>query len=87
MQSLLFISFREIRFVSILLFLVPANLLAQERLNYFPERGAAWETKKPADLQLDEAKLQKAVDFAQSNEYTGPRDLCQAILTIKNHNN
>ncbi|WP_350284170.1 serine hydrolase [uncultured Croceitalea sp.] len=47
---------------------------------YFPERNATWETKVPKSLNLDASALQKAVDFAEANEYSGSRDLRIAIL-------
>ena len=83
MQSIFLLLNREIRLLSILLFLLPANLLAQQlqqNTNYFPERGATWESREAADLKVNETKIQQAVDFAQNNEYTGPRDLRLAIL-------
>jgi len=83
MQSLFLLCNKGIRFSSILLFLLSASLFAQEIIpvtSYFPERGVTWETKKPADMQLNEAKLQEAIDFAQNNEYSGPQDLRLAIL-------
>lgn len=47
---------------------------------YFPERGNLWETKSPADFNLQIEKLKTAVEFAEANEYTGDRDLRVAIL-------
>lgn len=47
---------------------------------YYPPRGAEWATGQPADWDIDAAALQRAVTFAESNEYTGSRDLRQAIL-------
>lgn len=52
------------------------NSFAQEI--YFPDRNALWE--KASTLKIDEPALQKAVDFAQENEYSGNEDLRQAIL-------
>ena len=46
---------------------------------YFPERGE-WQSKPPQDLGLDQRKLDKAVKFAQDNEYSGSRDLRLAII-------
>lgn len=83
MQSIFLLLNREIRLLLILLFLLPATLLAQDlrqEIGYFPERGATWESRQPADLNVNETKLQQAVDFAQNNEYSGPRDLRLAIL-------
>jgi len=47
---------------------------------YFPPRNGQWETKDPGELGLDKILLQKAVSFAESNEYSGSRDLKIAIL-------
>jgi CubicO group peptidase (beta-lactamase class C family) len=47
---------------------------------YFPEPMVKWEQKAPNHIGLDENKLQVAVDFAKSNEYSGSRDLRIAIL-------
>lgn len=47
---------------------------------YFPEPGVIWDRKSPNSIGLDENKLQEAVDFAKSNEYSGSRDLRIAIL-------
>ena len=58
--------------------LASVTLTAQDK--YFPPRGADWEQRTPASLGLDATALQAAVDFAQTNEYSGPRDLRLAIL-------
>jgi CubicO group peptidase (beta-lactamase class C family) len=54
-----------------------ANSFAQD--NYFPVRGE-WQQKSAQTLGFDQSALQKALDFAQSNEYSGSRDLRIAIL-------
>ncbi|HSJ12615.1 MAG TPA: hypothetical protein VK916_08000, partial [Gillisia sp.] len=46
---------------------------------YFPEMGK-WEEKSPASQNLNSARLQEAIEFATSHEYTGSKDLRQAIL-------
>ena len=48
--------------------------------NYFPERNVIWQEKLPKDVGIDKVKLEKAVDFAEANEYSGSRDLRIAIL-------
>ena len=48
--------------------------------NYFPERNVIWQEKLPKDVDIDKVKLEKAVDFAEANEYSGSRDLRIAIL-------
>ena len=47
---------------------------------YYPEAGAEWKSQDPGDFQIDSESLREAVDFATSNEYSGPRDLRRAIL-------
>lgn len=47
--------------------------------DYFPEKGR-WESKSAKKLGFNKKKLQKAVQFAQDNEYAGSRDLRIAIL-------
>lgn len=56
-----------------------AGAVAQKDWHY-PLRGAEWATRRPADLGLDAEALQAAVAFAEGHEYTGSRDLRQAIL-------
>ncbi|MEO0898917.1 MAG: serine hydrolase [Bacteroidota bacterium] len=51
-------------------------LYAQE---YFPARGE-WQEKTPSSVGLEADSLQKAVDFAVANEYSGSKDLRIAIL-------
>ncbi|WP_088340048.1 serine hydrolase domain-containing protein [Robiginitalea sediminis] len=55
-----------------------SGLLAQNW--YYPSFGAAWETRAPETYGWDAEALQEAVAFAEGNEYTGSRDLRQAIL-------
>ncbi len=55
------------------------NTFSQDT-RYFPERNADWATKGPAEYNINEAALQKAVTFAMNNEYSGSRDLRIAIL-------
>jgi len=43
--------------------------------DYFPGKWSEWETKKAADLGLDEAKIQEAIQFAKDNETTNPRSM------------
>ncbi|HEY9116575.1 MAG TPA: serine hydrolase, partial [Roseivirga sp.] len=47
--------------------------------NYFPPRGQ-WETRQASTLGFDQAQLNEAIQFAESNEYSGSRDLRIAIL-------
>lgn len=46
---------------------------------YFPEKGN-WEEKNPSDFKIDTEKLNDAIRYAQENEYSGSKDLRQAIL-------
>lgn len=81
MQHIFLLCRKEIRHLSVLLILLPLGLIAQEtNAPYFPERGVSWESKQAADMDMNEAKLQQAVEFAMNNEYSGSRDLRQAIL-------
>ncbi|MEM7110539.1 MAG: serine hydrolase, partial [Bacteroidota bacterium] len=46
---------------------------------YYPSPGT-WERKVPASQGFDEPLLLEAVSFAKNNEYSGAKDLRQAIL-------
>lgn len=48
--------------------------------SYFPSANEVWETKNPKDFNIEVQVLKKAIEFAQSNEYSGDRDLRIAIL-------
>lgn len=63
----------------ILLLLLSVNLNAQQKY-YYPAKGADWELKFATEFGIDTFKLNKAVDFAKSNEYKESKDLRQAIL-------
>jgi CubicO group peptidase (beta-lactamase class C family) len=47
--------------------------------DYFPEKGY-WESKPAKKIGFNKGKLNKAVQFAKDNEYSGSRDLRIAIL-------
>ncbi len=47
---------------------------------YFPERNSEWKEVAPRDFKIDQELLQKAVSFAEQNEYSGSLDLRIAIL-------
>jgi CubicO group peptidase (beta-lactamase class C family) len=47
--------------------------------NYFPEKHQ-WLSKSASELGLDQKSLDKALEFAKDNEYSGSRDLRIAIL-------
>jgi CubicO group peptidase (beta-lactamase class C family) len=57
--------------------------VAQEK--YFPPKGGIWAEKSPDAFNISIDKIQEAVDFAKSNEYTGNRDLRIAILKAFAH--
>ena len=46
---------------------------------YFPDRNE-WVEKSPIDFNIDEEKLDQAIDSIIASEYLGPIDLRQAIL-------
>ena len=54
-------------------------VLAQE---YYP--ADTWEVKSPKELDMDPQELQKAVDFALANEYSGVNDL-RIEIKFQNH--
>lgn len=47
--------------------------LTAQAAPYFPPRGE-WETRSPADVGMDEAKLKAAIAFAEQRETNWPRD-------------
>ena len=63
-----------------LLFLFTALVTIAQESYYFPERNEVWEEKAPKELQVNAKALQKAIEFAEENEYSGSRDLRIAIL-------
>lgn len=63
-------------FIALAFFIFSHALSGQ---SYFPPRGE-WERKSASELSLSDAKIQEAVEFAKSNEYSGARDLRIAIL-------
>lgn len=70
-----------LKIISTLLILFIVSIFAVQGQNiYFPERGSNWETKPSKSLGFDNEKLEMAVDFAKSNEYSGEKDLRVAIL-------
>jgi CubicO group peptidase (beta-lactamase class C family) len=61
------------------LILFPRPLHAQADGVYYPPRTGEWESRRPDEMGMDAAALQKAVDFAIANEFSGPTDLRLAI--------
>lgn len=64
-------------FTGILLFLSASLPLPAQ--DYYPPAGE-WDRKSPGEMGFDDIKLEKAVQFALENEYTGSRDLRIAIM-------
>src|SRR6185436_4350022 len=54
---------RIVRIAPIAVFVSAAPVLAQRVAPYFPPKGE-WKTARPAEVGMDSAKLQAAVDFA-----------------------
>lgn len=67
----------QTKYTTVFLFLI--GFIVHSQLTYFPERGN-WEEKKPAEFKINSEKLQEAVQYAINNEYSGSKDLRQAIL-------
>ena len=42
---------------------------------YFPTANSKWEKRNPQEYDISLNKLSKAISFAQSNEYSGEKDL------------
>jgi CubicO group peptidase (beta-lactamase class C family) len=61
------------------LVLFPRLLHAQSDTVYYPARTGEWESRRPEKVGLNPDALQKAVDFAIANEFSGPTDLRLAI--------
>ncbi len=55
-----------------------SSVIAQE--TYFPKRNADWTKAKKNQYRYDGEALDKALEFAKENEYSGARDLRLAIL-------
>ncbi len=63
------------------LFFLLLSLTAMGQGNYYyPPMGATWESRSPADFNLDASALQEAVNYAETHEYSGAKDLRRAIL-------
>ena len=67
----------SIRFAA-LAFAFLLSLQSTAPAQYFP--GKSWEDKTPQEVELNSDALKNAVEFAKANEYSGPKDLRQAIL-------
>jgi CubicO group peptidase (beta-lactamase class C family) len=58
--------------------LLGSTLLFAQQI-YFPDKNT-WQHRSPTEFDLNAAALQKAIAFAEDNEYSGARDLRLAIL-------
>ena len=76
---------RTLLFLFLVGFVTPLEFVWAQKGYYFPARNSDWEKKSASSFKIDESKLQKAVDFAQNNEYSGERDLRVAILKGFSH--
>ena len=47
---------------------------------YFPDKNEQWKEKPATDFKINQTKIDEAVTYATSNEYSGSRDLRIAIL-------
>ena len=61
---------RTISFLAAALMLLPSAIAAQ----YVPARGDGWETRRPAEVGMNDSGVQAAVDFAIAHEAPQPRD-------------
>jgi len=55
------------------------NRTSEEDAKYYPGKAENWERRQPEDVDMDPALLEKAVEFAKVNGWSGPKDLSQAI--------
>ncbi|WP_109300196.1 serine hydrolase [Aquimarina sp. AU474] len=67
----------KIKHLFILLFLIGCITHAQQ--NYFPDRQN-WEEKTPTEFNINSQKIDQAIQFAEEHEYSGAKDLRQAIV-------
>ena len=62
------------------LFLLLTTLIINAQKTYFPEKNVNWKEVSPELYEIDNLKLNNAINFAISNEYSGDTDLRVAIL-------
>ncbi len=63
----------------ICLLLLTQSVIGQQQDQYFPEKHR-WQSQPPSEYGISEGLLQEAIDSIKNNEYSGPKDLRQAIL-------
>ncbi|WP_425390638.1 serine hydrolase domain-containing protein [Ekhidna sp.] len=61
------------------IFLLALGIATTLSAQYYPTKSE-WERKSPEDVKIDQSAIDDAVQFAQDNEYSGPKDLRIAIL-------
>ncbi|MDX2443235.1 MAG: serine hydrolase [Bacteroidales bacterium] len=71
---------RSPKFLLLIAYLVINTCVYAQKEYYFPEKGKDWQQKPPSEFDIDDNKLEEAIQFALENEYKGSRDLRQAIL-------
>jgi CubicO group peptidase (beta-lactamase class C family) len=78
--------FVVLSFALALIFLLPSSLTgdksaaqAKEDFMYYPGKGDDWEKRQPEEVRMDPVLLEKAIEFAKVNGWSGPKDLAQAI--------
>lgn len=59
---------------------IGASVLVRAQDYYYPERNEVWKEKDAKYFNIKPERLQEAVDFALTNEYSGGRDLRVAII-------
>lgn len=69
----------RIKLIILTVLMAALSIISAGQASYYPGKGE-WEKREPADMGFDAVKLQEAVEFAISNEYSGDRDLRVAIL-------
>ncbi|NQU87182.1 MAG: serine hydrolase [Mariniphaga sp.] len=63
-----------------ILLLVLISFTVHSQNIYFPAKGGEWQGKALSEVGLSSEGINKAIDFARENEYTGSKDLRIAIL-------
>ncbi len=75
-----FIMTKNIRLLIFICFLAFTYAISAQQDYYFPDRNDLWQEKTPKEFNIDAIKLDEAIQFAESNEYSGSRDLRIAVL-------
>jgi len=67
------------RYLLLVPFILFSQLLMTQQKIYFPDQEN-WTKKPPAEFGINVQRLTAAIDSIKANEYSGPKDLRQAIL-------